>query len=152
MRSRDRCPVCGSANQSPPHIEPVSGTPKRKLENGEQRLPPQNTRSRAESSEIAGRRLRRASLTHGNVGGSHTPGNHVAETRPAGWGGRIRTSVWRNQNPLPYRLATPHRPARPPMRADHTCPLAGNQRPGGSAGIRPFDTAQDFPDWPILGL
>jgi hypothetical protein len=24
-----------------------------------------------------------------------------------GWGGRIRTSVWRNQNPLPYRLATP---------------------------------------------
>jgi hypothetical protein len=35
----------------------------------------------------------------------------------AGWGGRIRTSAWRNQNPLPYRLATPqhlpspHRPA-----------------------------------------
>ena len=26
----------------------------------------------------------------------------------AGWGGRIRTSVWRNQNPLPYHLATPH--------------------------------------------
>src|SRR6476646_7166205 len=25
----------------------------------------------------------------------------------AGWGGRIRTSVWRNQNPLPYHLATP---------------------------------------------
>ena len=24
-----------------------------------------------------------------------------------GWGGRDRTSVWRNQNPLPYRLATP---------------------------------------------
>jgi hypothetical protein len=24
-----------------------------------------------------------------------------------GWGGRIRTSVWRNQNPLPYHLATP---------------------------------------------
>src|SRR5271154_723759 len=24
-----------------------------------------------------------------------------------GWGGRIRTSVWRDQNPLPYRLATP---------------------------------------------
>ena len=33
-----------------------------------------------------------------------------------GWGGRIRTSVWRNQNPLPYHLATPQwgriRPAR----------------------------------------
>src|SRR5215813_9594959 len=26
---------------------------------------------------------------------------------PAGWGGRDRTSEWRNQNPLPYRLATP---------------------------------------------
>ena len=24
-----------------------------------------------------------------------------------GWGGRIRTSGWRNQNPLPYHLATP---------------------------------------------
>src|SRR6266851_9060607 len=28
--------------------------------------------------------------------------------RFSGWGGRIRTSVWRNQNPLPYHLATPH--------------------------------------------
>src|SRR5437763_15902673 len=26
----------------------------------------------------------------------------------AGWGGRIRTSVCRNQNPVPYHLATPH--------------------------------------------
>ena len=24
-----------------------------------------------------------------------------------GWGGRVRTSEWRNQNPLPYHLATP---------------------------------------------
>ena len=24
------------------------------------------------------------------------------------WGGRIRTSEWRDQNPLPYHLATPH--------------------------------------------
>lgn len=24
-----------------------------------------------------------------------------------GWGERIRTSAWRDQNPLPYRLATP---------------------------------------------
>jgi hypothetical protein len=29
------------------------------------------------------------------------------ETGLAGWGGRNRTSEWRNQNPLPYRLATP---------------------------------------------
>lgn len=26
----------------------------------------------------------------------------------AGWDGRDRTSEWRNQNPLPYRLATSH--------------------------------------------
>lgn len=25
----------------------------------------------------------------------------------SGWGGRIRTLEWRDQNPLPYRLATP---------------------------------------------
>jgi hypothetical protein len=28
-------------------------------------------------------------------------------TRKDGWGGRIRTHGWRDQNPLPYRLATP---------------------------------------------
>jgi hypothetical protein len=27
--------------------------------------------------------------------------------RQCGWGGRIRTSAWWNQNPLPYHLATP---------------------------------------------
>jgi hypothetical protein len=42
--------------------------------------------------------------------------------RLRGWGGRIRTSVWRNQNPLPYRLATPQLPAKDPRvrgAADH---------------------------------
>jgi hypothetical protein len=29
----------------------------------------------------------------------------------SGWGARIRTWEWRNQNPLPYHLATPHRVA-----------------------------------------
>src|SRR3954468_15089068 len=29
------------------------------------------------------------------------------EAGMGGWGGRDRTSEWRNQNPLPYRLATP---------------------------------------------
>src|SRR5262249_31244443 len=28
-----------------------------------------------------------------------------------GWGGRIRTSEWRDQNPLPYHLATPQQNA-----------------------------------------
>ena len=31
--------------------------------------------------------------------------------RSIGWGGRTRTSEWRNQNPLPYHLATPHQAA-----------------------------------------
>jgi hypothetical protein len=29
-----------------------------------------------------------------------------------GWGARIRTWEWRNQNPLPYRLATPQNKKR----------------------------------------
>ena len=29
-----------------------------------------------------------------------------------GWGAWIRTRGWRNQNPLPYHLATPHSAAR----------------------------------------
>ena len=34
--------------------------------------------------------------------------NGESVARSVGWGGRIRTSAWRNQNPLPYHLATPH--------------------------------------------
>src|SRR5712671_5217407 len=49
--------------------------------------------------QIAGQRLGHTSLTRRNVGGSPTPGTHDAETALAGWGGRIRTSGWRNQNP-----------------------------------------------------
>ena len=30
-----------------------------------------------------------------------------------GWGGRVRTSAWWNQNPLPYHLATPQRSPDP---------------------------------------
>ena len=33
--------------------------------------------------------------------------NGESVARSIGWGGRIRTSAWRNQNPLPYHLATP---------------------------------------------
>jgi hypothetical protein len=72
----------GPPNRSLAHIEPLSGTPKRKLENGEQRLAPENLRYTTENLEIADQRLGRPSLTRGNVGGSHTPGNHTAETVP----------------------------------------------------------------------
>jgi hypothetical protein len=53
-------------------VEPVCSTPKRKLENGEQRLAPQSQRSRIKMLEIADQRPWRASLSRGNVGGSHT--------------------------------------------------------------------------------
>ena|SRR2546430_4720427 len=45
-------------------------------------------------------------------------GIYPAATGAAGWGGRTRTSEWRNQNPLPYHLATPHegRLLAPPRR------------------------------------
>ena len=41
--------------------------------------------------EIAGQRLGRTGLTRRNVGGSHTPGNHTAETALPGWACRTRT-------------------------------------------------------------
>jgi hypothetical protein len=66
------------------HRQPVSGTPKRKLENGEQRLAPQSRRSKTEILRIADQRLGRDCLTHWNHGDSHTPGNHDAETELAG--------------------------------------------------------------------
>jgi hypothetical protein len=50
-------------------IEPVCGTPERKLEIGQQRLAPETQPSRAENLEIPEQRLGRASLTRGNVGG-----------------------------------------------------------------------------------
>jgi hypothetical protein len=61
----------------------------------------------ARKTVSAANRVGRARLTRGNVGGSRQQGNDTPETRLPGWGGRIRTSAWRNQNPLPCRLATP---------------------------------------------
>src|SRR5437870_2367628 len=45
-----------------------------------------------------------------------------------GWGARIRTWEWRNQNPLPYHLATPQRAP------DHTCASGPDQSPD-DAGV-----------------
>ena len=61
-------------------LEPVSGTPKRKLKNGEQRLAPEIHPFKTANLENANQRHRRACLTRRNVGGSHTPGNLTAET------------------------------------------------------------------------
>jgi hypothetical protein len=41
------------------------------------------------------------------AGLSATSEENSLKRRMDGWGGRIRTSAWWNQNPLPYHLATP---------------------------------------------
>ena len=48
--------------------------------------------------------------------------NHKAAQKQglAGWGARIRTWEWRNQNPLPYHLATPHQGRSTPHTATRT--------------------------------
>jgi hypothetical protein len=74
-----------SANRSLSAIEPVSATAKRKLENGEQRPVPEIYPARAEIPKITGQSLGSASVTRGNVAGSHTPGNITPETRLPGW-------------------------------------------------------------------
>jgi hypothetical protein len=53
----------------------------------------------ARETVSAANRVGRVRLTRGNVGGSRQPGNKTPETGLAGWGGRIRTSAWRNQKP-----------------------------------------------------
>jgi hypothetical protein len=110
-----------SANRSLSAIEPVSATAKRKLENGEQRPAPETYPARAEVPKITGERLGSASVTRGNVAGSHTPGNITPETRLPGWGGRIRTSAWRNQNPLPYRYTKHPTPLEASKCQRHWC-------------------------------
>ena len=65
----------------------------------------------------------------------------------AGWGGRDRTSEWRNQNPLPYRLATPQQATRerrknrlpqiPVGRSRSIGSGAAFQPPGGAKYHRP---------------
>src|SRR6266849_1942347 len=55
---------------------------------------------RWEAPDFPRQRPAHCPLTLGNVGGCPTTGNHTAETRLAGWGARIRTWEWRNQNPL----------------------------------------------------
>ena len=65
----------------------------------------------------------------------------LEKTGLPGWGGRIRTSEWRNQNPLPYRLATPQHctgKLRRAKRADgRTIAAALNRSTGRPAIIRP---------------
>lgn len=49
--------------------------------------------------------------------------DHLSIKMSNGWGARIRTWVCRNQNPMPYHLATPQK------RADHSRSMPTPQRP-----------------------
>ncbi len=53
--------------------------------------------------------------------------------RSDGWGGRIRTSEWRYQKPLPYHLATPQRAA----------PSRTGRRPAQPSRKPPFSPARN---------
>ena len=43
-------------------------------------------------------------------------GKYRRRERLVGWDGRVRTSEWRNQNPLPYHLATSQRSVSTPLK------------------------------------
>src|SRR5215216_4630429 len=85
-----------------------------------------------------------------NAGKTEFP--NAVETRPwlspftqqnqrigSGWGGRDRTSEWRNQNPLPYRLATPQQAE--PERAADALREPVRTMPRSIEGVRPFQQA-----------
>jgi hypothetical protein len=60
--------------------------------------------------------------------------------RVAGWGGRDRTSEWWNQNPLPYRLATPQQAGS--ERAGRGRAASFRQR-RSIGGVEPFQQARE---------
>src|ERR1700730_4869355 len=66
---------------------------------------PKPTPQGAEIPRITGQRLGSASVTRGNVAGSHTPGNNAPETRLAGCPERIRTFESRDACQTLERLA-----------------------------------------------
>src|ERR1700739_1280892 len=70
-----------------------------------------------------------APLSSGNVAHFSRKRKWPTETGLAGWGGRIRTSAWRNQNPLPYHLATPQCALGLPL-------IAARRRPQHSGAVR----------------
>jgi hypothetical protein len=90
-------PMCGSANRSLACIEPVSGVPKRKSENTEQRPPPQTRASSAAIPEKLCQRLARPALSPENAAGSRKRSMCPTETGMVGCGRSLRA------NPNPCR-------------------------------------------------
>ena len=81
-------------------------------------------RAQAGGEDDDGQRL--ASLGHlvGHVSTRVVSGGRAAGC--GGWGGRIRTSGCRDQNPVPYHLATPHRGAAGARRPEAASRAAGD--------------------------
>jgi hypothetical protein len=68
------------------------------------------------------------------------PGVVSPVPRLVGWGGRDRTSEWWNQNPLPYRLATPQQAC--PESTGHRRAASPRQR-RSIGGVEPFQQARE---------
>ena len=83
------------------------------LKIGDQRLVREIGRMSPKIQKIAPQRFRSVSLTRGNVAPIFANRTSPLGTGLVGWGARTRTWEWRNQNPLPYHLATPQFRNRP---------------------------------------
>ena len=80
----------------------ISANTTRRLKTGGQRLAREIGRLRPKIQKITPQRLRDVSLTLGNVAPILSNRISLTEIGLAGWGARIRTWEWRNQNPLDY--------------------------------------------------
>src|SRR5258708_5274453 len=94
---------------------------------------------RWEAPDFPRQRPAHCPLTHGNVGGSPTPGNHTAETGLAGWGGRIRTWECSLQEHSSSLLLAPRSSAQSPEVAEIAALLS--RRPISRAASM-FDTGR----------
>src|SRR5271170_2694121 len=71
------------------------------------RLTPEKSRLPQNLTEFQRQRLTERPLSFWTCGDFVTSRRYSTEMTLAGWGAWIRTREWRNQNPLPYHLATP---------------------------------------------
>jgi hypothetical protein len=92
-------------------FQPGLYTAPRILKIGKQRLAHEVSPSPPRIRKNPSKRLVEISLTLGNLAPIFAARTSPTETGLAGWGARTRTWEWRNQNPLPYHLATPQQAA-----------------------------------------
>jgi hypothetical protein len=76
------------------------------LKTADQRLTPKIGRMPPTIQKITPQRLRNVLLTPGNLVPNLATRTEHIETGLPGWGGRTRTSEWRNQNPPNSRVAS----------------------------------------------